>query len=63
VVEVREHRRARLPQLPRANTTLAGEGCKRSGDRRICRAAGSFARELERRCPRVDAIEEGHDAL
>jgi len=45
------------------NTTLAGEVCKRSGDRRICRAAGSFARELERRCPRVDAIEEGHDAL
>jgi len=34
------------------NTTLAGEVCKRSGDARICRAAGSFARELERRCPR-----------
>ena len=29
---------------------------------RICGAAGSFARELERRCPRVDAIEEAlHD--
>jgi len=45
------------------NTTLAGEVCKRSGDRRICRAAGSFARELERRCPRVDAIEEARDVL
>jgi D-glucuronyl C5-epimerase-like protein len=40
------------------NTSLAGEVCKRSGDRAICRAAGSFARELERRCPHVDAIEE-----
>jgi D-glucuronyl C5-epimerase C-terminus len=40
------------------NTTLASEVCKRSGDRAICRAAGSFARELERRCPRVDAIDE-----
>ena len=40
------------------NTTLAGEVCRRSGDGSICRAAGSFARELERRCPRVDAIEE-----
>ncbi len=45
------------------NTTLAGEVCKRSGDARICGAAGSFARELERRCPRVDAIEEARDAL
>src|SRR3954447_17429907 len=45
------------------NTTLAGEVCKRSGDRAICRAAGSFARELERRCPRVDAIEEASDVL
>jgi hypothetical protein len=35
------------------NTTLAGEVCKRSGDPRICGAADSFARELERRCPRV----------
>ena len=40
------------------NTTLAGEVCKRSGDGPVCRAAGSFARELERRCPRVDAVEE-----
>jgi hypothetical protein len=45
------------------NTTLAGEVCKRSGDRAVCRAAGSFARELERRCPRVDAIEEARDVL
>jgi hypothetical protein len=45
------------------NTTLAGEVCKRSGDRAICRAAGSFARELERRCPRADAIEETTDEL
>src|SRR4051812_35920041 len=45
------------------NTTLAGEVCKRSGDRAVCRAAGSFARELERRCPRVDAIEEASDVL
>jgi hypothetical protein len=43
------------------NTTLAGEVCKRSGDRPVCRAAGSFARELERRCPRVDAVEEARD--
>jgi hypothetical protein len=45
------------------NTTLAGEVCKRSGDRRVCRAASSFARELERRCPRVIAIEEVADEL
>src|SRR3954453_1209409 len=45
------------------NTTLAGEVCKRSGDRRVCRAAGSFARELERRCPRPDAVEETTDEL
>ena len=45
------------------NTTLAGEVCKRSGDRPICRAAGSFARELERRCPRADAIGEARDVL
>jgi hypothetical protein len=45
------------------NTTLAGEVCKRSGDRRVCRAAGSFARELERRCPRPAAIEETADEL
>src|SRR4051794_292379 len=45
------------------NTTLAGEICKRSGDRRVCRAAGSFARELERRCPRPDAVEETTDEL
>jgi D-glucuronyl C5-epimerase-like protein len=37
------------------NRDLARSVCKRSGDRAICRAAGSFARELERRCPRVDA--------
>jgi len=45
------------------NTTLAGEVCKRSGDRRICRAAGSFSRELERRCPRVAALGEARDVL
>jgi hypothetical protein len=45
------------------NTSLAGEVCKRSGDRPVCRAAGSFARELERRCPRVDGIEEAGDEL
>jgi hypothetical protein len=45
------------------NTSLANEVCKRSGDRPVCRAAGSFARELERRCPRVDAIEEAADVL
>jgi D-glucuronyl C5-epimerase C-terminus len=37
------------------NTTLARAVCQRSGDGAICRAAGSFARELERRCPRVGA--------
>lgn len=45
------------------NTTLAGEVCKRSGDRPICRAAGSFSRELERRCPRVAAIGEARDGV
>src|SRR3954467_192848 len=45
------------------NTTLAGEVCKRSGDRPVCRAADSFTRELERRCPRADAIEEAADVL
>src|SRR3954454_14904649 len=43
------------------NTTLSGEVCKRSGDGAICRAAGSFGRELERRCPRADAIKEVGD--
>jgi hypothetical protein len=37
------------------NRDLARSVCKRSGDRAVCRAAGSFAQELERRCPRVDA--------
>jgi hypothetical protein len=37
------------------NTTLARGLCQRSGDGAICRAAGSFRRELERRCPRVGA--------
>src|SRR3954452_21532448 len=45
------------------NTTLAREVCKRSGDRPVCRAASSFARELERRCPRADAIGETGDEL
>jgi len=44
------------------NTTLAGEVCKRSGDARICGAAGSFARELERRCPRVGVAAEARRA-
>ena len=37
------------------NTTLARGLCQRSGDGAVCRAAGSFRRELERRCPRVGA--------
>jgi hypothetical protein len=45
------------------NTSLAGEVCKRSGDKNVCRAAGSFSRELERRCPRADAVEESTDEL
>jgi hypothetical protein len=45
------------------NTTLAGEVCQRSADRRICRAAGSFARELDRRCPRVNPVAEVRDVL
>ena len=52
------------------NTTLAGAVCKRSGDGAVCRAASSFARELERRCPRVgvaareiEAVPEAADAL
>src|SRR3954466_2121846 len=40
------------------NTTLAGEVCKRAGDTRICGAAASFTRELERRCPRVAPVAE-----
>jgi D-glucuronyl C5-epimerase C-terminus len=44
------------------NTTLAQGVCRRSGDRAICRAAGSFARELERRCPRVGAAAAARDA-
>jgi hypothetical protein len=34
------------------NRDLARGVCRRSGDRAICRAARSFAAELERRCPR-----------
>jgi hypothetical protein len=45
------------------NTTLAGEVCKRSGDRPVCRAAGSFARELDRRCPRIAALDGVSDEL
>jgi hypothetical protein len=45
------------------NRDLATAVCRRSGDRRICRAAGSFARELERRCPRVNAIEAARDPV
>ena len=37
------------------NRDLARGVCRRSGDRAICRAASSFAAELERRCPRVSA--------
>ena len=44
------------------NRDLARSVCKRSGDRAICRAARSFARELERRCPRVDARLEASGA-
>jgi D-glucuronyl C5-epimerase-like protein len=45
------------------NTRLAGEVCKRSGDARICGAAGSFARELERRCPRVGVAADARTAV
>jgi hypothetical protein len=45
------------------NTTLAGEVCKRSGDARICGAAGSFARELGRRCPRVGVAADARTAV
>jgi len=38
------------------NRDLARGVCRRSGDRRVCRAASSFTRELERRCPRVAAV-------
>jgi hypothetical protein len=38
------------------NRDLAKGVCRRSGDRAVCRAAGSFARELERRCPRVREV-------
>jgi hypothetical protein len=37
------------------NRDLARGVCRRSGDRAICRAATSFAAELERRCPRPAA--------
>jgi hypothetical protein len=45
------------------NRDMARDVCRRSGDRPVCRAAGSFSRELERRCPRVDALEETSDEL
>jgi D-glucuronyl C5-epimerase C-terminus len=45
------------------NTTLSQAVCQRSGDRTICRAASSFARELERRCPRVDAVGREAEAV
>jgi hypothetical protein len=35
------------------NMTLSRAVCQRSGDGAVCRAASSFARELDRRCPRV----------
>jgi hypothetical protein len=43
------------------NMTLSQAVCQRSGDRAVCRAAGSFARELERRCPRVGATARSSD--
>jgi hypothetical protein len=43
------------------NTTLSQAVCQRSGDRTICRAASSFARELERRCPRVGTAARASD--
>jgi hypothetical protein len=39
------------------NRDLARGVCRRSGDRPVCRAASSFTRELERRCPRVAAVQ------
>src|SRR4051794_10743085 len=41
------------------NPDLAGGVCRRSGDRAICRAATSFASELERRCPVAGARAAG----
>jgi hypothetical protein len=45
------------------NTTLSRAVCQRSGDGAICRAASSFARELERRCPRAGAIGRARGAV
>ena len=45
------------------NRDLATAVCRRSGDRPVCRAAGAFARELERRCPRVNALEDARDPI
>jgi hypothetical protein len=38
------------------NRDLARGVCRRSGEQAICRAAASFASELERRCPRVRGL-------
>jgi D-glucuronyl C5-epimerase C-terminus len=45
------------------NTTLSRAVCQRSGDAAICRAASSFARELERRCPRAAAVGRVREAV
>src|SRR5215207_1856375 len=40
------------------NRDLAGALCRRTGEEAICRASDSFARELERRCPKATTPQE-----
>jgi hypothetical protein len=40
------------------NRDLAGALCRRTGEAAICKASDSFARELERRCPKATTPQE-----
>ena len=40
------------------NSDLAGALCRRTGEAAICKASDSFARELERRCPKATTPQE-----
>ena len=40
------------------NRDLAGALCRRTGEEEICKASDSFARELERRCPKATTPRE-----
>jgi hypothetical protein len=40
------------------NSDLAGALCRRTGEAAVCKASDSFARELERRCPKATTPQE-----